>query len=80
MQLLRKGDHLTEDQVLNLCNKAKEILIEESNVQRVETPVTVCYLKSIIKLIIVFDSCVETFMDSFMICWSCFGSAGSVQM
>ena len=27
--------------MLNLCNKAKEILIEEANVQRVDTPVTV---------------------------------------
>jgi hypothetical protein len=41
LETLRKGDFLKEDQVLNLCNKAKEILIEESNVQRVDTPVTV---------------------------------------
>jgi hypothetical protein len=38
---LRKGDFLTEEQVLGLCNKAKEILIEESNVQRLDTPITV---------------------------------------
>lgn len=41
IEKLRNGDILTEDQVLNLCNKAKEILIEESNVQRVDSPVTV---------------------------------------
>lgn len=29
-------------QVKNLCDKAREILIEESNVQPVKCPVTVC--------------------------------------
>ncbi len=33
---------LTELEVMQLCNKAKEILIEESNVQPVRAPVTVC--------------------------------------
>lgn len=33
---------LTEHEVIQLCNKAKEILIEESNVQPVRAPVTVC--------------------------------------
>jgi serine/threonine-protein phosphatase 4 catalytic subunit len=28
--------------VKNLCAKAKEILVEEANVQRVDSPVTVC--------------------------------------
>jgi hypothetical protein len=41
IEKLRKGQILEELQVLNLCNKAKEILIEEANVQRVDTPVTV---------------------------------------
>lgn len=44
LETLRKGNFLTEGQVLNLCSKAKEILIEESNVQRVDTPVTVSNL------------------------------------
>ncbi len=33
---------LTELEVKQLCDKAKEILIEESNVQPVRAPVTVC--------------------------------------
>lgn len=41
MEQLRKGQILDEPDVLKLCNKAKEILIEEANVQRVDTPVTV---------------------------------------
>jgi serine/threonine-protein phosphatase 4 catalytic subunit len=34
-------DIITEADVKDLCNKAREILIEESNVQRVDAPVTV---------------------------------------
>ena len=30
IETLRKGEFLAEEQVLSLCNKAKEILIEES--------------------------------------------------
>lgn len=33
---------LTENQVKMLCDKAKEILSKESNVQEVKCPVTVC--------------------------------------
>ncbi len=33
---------LTENEVKQLCDKAREILIEESNVQPVRAPVTVC--------------------------------------
>ena len=32
---------IKESEVKELCNKAREILIEESNVQRVDAPVTV---------------------------------------
>lgn len=39
-QLLR-CEHLKESEVKALCAKAREILIEESNVQRVDAPVTV---------------------------------------
>jgi len=34
--------HLTEQEVVELCNKAREILSKESNVQHVKCPVTVC--------------------------------------
>ena len=33
---------LTEDELRILCDKAKEILVEETNVQAVRSPVTVC--------------------------------------
>lgn len=38
---LRRGEIITEQEVKELCTKAREILIEESNVQRVDAPVTV---------------------------------------
>lgn len=39
---LRSCKLITEKQVKELCNKAREILIEESNVQCVDAPVTIC--------------------------------------
>ena len=33
---------ISEEQVKRLCIKAREILVEESNVQVVDAPVTVC--------------------------------------
>ncbi|KAF1781240.1 Metallo-dependent phosphatase-like [Phytophthora cactorum] len=33
---------LTENEVMQLCSKAKEVLVQESNVQPVRCPVTVC--------------------------------------
>ena len=38
---LKKCEYIKEGEVKTLCQKAKEILIEESNVQNVESPVTV---------------------------------------
>jgi serine/threonine-protein phosphatase 4 catalytic subunit len=38
---LKQCKHLRESEVKALCAKAKEILVEESNVQRVDAPVTV---------------------------------------
>jgi len=40
--LLYECKLITEKQVKDLCNKAREILIEESNVQCVDSPVTIC--------------------------------------
>ena len=39
---LKRCETLTEAQVKALCNKALEILVEESNVQSVAAPVTIC--------------------------------------
>ena len=35
-------EYLKESEVKELCNKAREILVDESNVQRVDSPVTIC--------------------------------------
>lgn len=42
IEQLKKCEPLKELDVKNLCQKALEILVEESNVQRVDAPVTVC--------------------------------------
>merc|ERR1719399_1331520 len=42
IEQLRECKPLAEAAVKNLCQKAIEILIEESNIQRVDPPVTVC--------------------------------------
>lgn len=42
IETLRKCKLITEKQVKDLCSKAREILIEESNVQCVSAPVTIC--------------------------------------
>jgi len=39
---LRKCEIIKESEVKALCNKAREILVEEGNVQRVFAPVTIC--------------------------------------
>lgn len=41
IEQLRQCEIITEHEVKTLCLKAREILIEESNVQRVDSPVTV---------------------------------------
>ena len=35
---------IPENDVRMLCNKCREIVMEEGNVQRVDLPVTVCFL------------------------------------
>ncbi len=42
IELLRRCETIKESEVKALCAKAREILVEESNVQRVDSPVTVC--------------------------------------
>ena len=41
IQKLKNCDIITEDEVKDLCRMAKEILMEESNIQRVDAPVIV---------------------------------------
>ncbi|GAB5360703.1 hypothetical protein AAMO2058_000649900 [Amorphochlora amoebiformis] len=42
IELLRECKYMKEADVKILCTKAREILMEEGNVQRVNTPVTIC--------------------------------------
>lgn len=42
IERLRKCEYLKEQEVKVLCDRAREILSEESNVQRVDSPVTIC--------------------------------------
>jgi serine/threonine-protein phosphatase 4 catalytic subunit len=43
IEQLRRCETIKESEVKALCAKAREILVEESNVQRVDAPVTVCH-------------------------------------
>lgn len=42
IEKLRRCELITEEEVKSICAKAREILVEESNTQRVDSPVTVC--------------------------------------
>ena len=42
IEQLKACETLKEAEVKTLCEKAIEILVEESNVQRVDSPVTIC--------------------------------------
>ena len=61
IERLKKCEYLKESEVKVLCDKAREILIDESNVQSVNAPVTV---SSLILNVFHVYSCrfVETFM------------------
>ncbi len=41
IERLKRCEYLKESEVKALCDRAREILIDESNVQRVDAPVTV---------------------------------------
>jgi len=47
IEQLRNCEIIKESEVKALCAKAREILIEESNVQRVDAPVTVNYFLTV---------------------------------
>lgn len=42
IETLKRCEPLKENEVKSLCEKAIEVLVEESNVQRVDAPVTIC--------------------------------------
>jgi serine/threonine-protein phosphatase 4 catalytic subunit len=41
IEQLKRCEYLKESEVKALCQKAREILVDESNVQRIDAPVTV---------------------------------------
>ena len=45
IEQLRNCEVIKESEVKSLCAKVREILVEESNVQRVDSPVTVSYIR-----------------------------------
>jgi serine/threonine-protein phosphatase 4 catalytic subunit len=42
IEQLKRCEYLKESEVKALCARAREILVDESNVQRVDAPVTIC--------------------------------------
>ena len=50
IEQLKKCEYIKESEVKSLCQRAKEILIEESNVQNVESPVTVSAVALLLRL------------------------------
>ncbi|KAL3110033.1 hypothetical protein niasHT_015636 [Heterodera trifolii] len=42
IEVLMRCECLTEQEVKVLCSKAREIILQEGNVQRVDAPVTIC--------------------------------------
>tara|TARA_B100000780_G_C20704706_1_gene280180 strand:+ start:140 stop:469 length:330 start_codon:yes stop_codon:yes gene_type:complete len=46
IESLRRCEYLKESEVKAICAKAREILVDESNVQRVDAPVTVSFTKN----------------------------------
>ena len=42
IEQLKKCQYISEIEVKFLCEKAKELFIEESNVQRIDAPITIC--------------------------------------
>lgn len=50
IEQLRRCEYIKESEVKALCAKARELLAGESNVQRVEAPITVCSTNGCVSL------------------------------
>ncbi len=62
IEQLRRCEYIKESEVKALCEKAKEILIEEANVQKVDAPVVVSIKRHYFKF-----RFVGMYMDNLMI-------------
>ncbi len=45
IEQLKRCECIKESEVRDLCNKARDILLEESNIQNIYSPITVSLLK-----------------------------------
>lgn len=54
IEQLKQCEIIKENEVKALCAKAREILVEEGNVQRVDSPVTVIFCVNICIIIKIF--------------------------
>ena len=72
IESLRRCETIKEVEVKALCNRARDILIEESNVQNVDAPVTVNFFTLICRF-------AETSTASFTISWGFSEKVGSAQ-
>jgi hypothetical protein len=66
IEQLKRCEYLKESEVKALCQKAREILVDESNVQRIDAPVTVSV--SIRKCVV--RMCSHTCVHTSKIIWS----------
>jgi hypothetical protein len=75
IERLKRCEYLREGEVKALCLRAREILVDESNVQRVDAPVTVG-TRSAVAVVLVLEYrskryfCYEVFC--FSLVWFCF--------
>ena len=66
IERLKRCEYLREGEVKALCLRAREILVDESNVQRVDAPVTVRKIRSALLLLLLlfcFDSILECLLS-----------------
>jgi len=66
IEQLKRCETIPEHIVKDVCLKAKEILMEEGNVQYVDSPVTVCLISEV-ALAELTGRYVEIYMDSSLI-------------
>jgi serine/threonine-protein phosphatase 4 catalytic subunit len=57
IERLKRCEYLREGEVKALCLRAREILVDESNVQRVDAPVTVREIVALCVLFRVYGDC-----------------------
>ena len=60
IERLKRCEYLKENEVKSLCLRAREILVDEGNVQRVDAPVTVSLFEVYLFAIVVDESLAES--------------------